>query len=91
MSIFNELNRRKVFKVGFAYLFIAWLVAQVLQLVFESFGTPGWAIKTVLVVLAAGFPLALFLAWAYEITADEVMDLLDILLSEEQAGKSTEK
>ena len=77
--------------MGFAYLFIAWLVAQVLQLVFESFGTPGWAIKTVLVVLAAGFPLALFLAWAYEITADEVMDLLDILLSEEQAGKSTEK
>ena len=72
MSIFNELNRRKVFKVGFAYLFIAWLVAQVLQLVFESFGTPGWAIKTVLVLLAAGFPLALFLAWAYEITSDGV-------------------
>ena len=77
--------------MGFAYLFIAWLVAQVLQLVFESFGTPDWAIKTVLVVLAAGFPLALFLAWAYEITSDEVMDLLDILLFEEQAGKSTEK
>ena len=70
MSIFNELKRRKVFKVGIGYVFIAWLVAQVLQLVFESFGTPDWAIKTVLVLLAAGFPFALFFAWAYEITPE---------------------
>ena len=68
MSLFNELKRRKVFRVSIAYLFIAWLVAQVLQLVFESFGTPDWAIKTVLVMLAAGFPFAVFLAWAFEIT-----------------------
>ena len=51
-------------------MFIAWLVAQVLQLVFESFGTPDWAIKTVLVLLAVGFPFALFFAWAYEITPE---------------------
>ena len=70
MSIFNELKRRKVFKVGIAYVLIAWLVAQVLQLVFESFGTPDWAIKTVLVLLAVGFPFALFFAWAYEITPE---------------------
>ena len=70
MSIFNELKRRKVFKVGIAYVFIAWLVAQILQLVFESFGTPDWVIKTVLVLLAVGFPFALFFAWAYEITPE---------------------
>ncbi len=70
MSIFNELKRRKVFKVGIAYALIAWLVAQILQLVFESFGTPDWAIKTVLVLLAVGFPFALFFAWAYEITPE---------------------
>ena len=51
-------------------MFIAWLVAQVIQLVFESFGTPDWAIKTVLVLLAIGFPFALFFAWAYEITPE---------------------
>ncbi|MEJ2257552.1 MAG: hypothetical protein P8X98_11210 [Woeseiaceae bacterium] len=68
MSLFNELKRRKVFKVGLAYVLVAWLIAQVLQLVFESFGTPDWVIKTVLVLLAAGFPLALFLAWAFEMT-----------------------
>jgi len=49
---------------------IAWLIAQVLELVFESFGTPDWAIKTMLVLLAAGFPIALFLAWAYELTPE---------------------
>ena len=53
-------------------MLIAWLLAQVLQLVFESFGTPDWAIKTVLVLLAAGFPLALFFAWAYEITPEGI-------------------
>ncbi len=68
MSIFSELKRRKVFRAGIAYLFIAWLVAQILQLTFESFGTPDWAIKTVLVMLVAGFPFALFFAWVYELT-----------------------
>ena len=72
MSVFTELKRRKVFKVGFAYLFIAWLVAQILQVVFESFGTPDWMIKTALVLIAAGFPFALFFAWAYEITPEGI-------------------
>ena len=53
-------------------MFIAWLVAQVLQLVFEGFGTPDWAIKTVLVILAAGLPFALFFAWAYEMTPEGI-------------------
>jgi hypothetical protein len=72
LSVFNELKRRKVFKVGIGYVLVAWLVAQVLQLVFESFGTPDWAIKTVLVLLATGFPLALFFAWAYEVTPEGI-------------------
>ena len=68
MSIFNELKRRNVFKVGIAYVVVAWLVAQVLQLIFESFGTPDWVMKTVLVLLATGLPFALFFAWAFEMT-----------------------
>ena len=72
LSFLNELKRRKVFRVGIAYVIIAWLVAQILQLVFESFGTPGWAIKTALVLLAFGFPFALLLAWAYEITPEGI-------------------
>jgi adenylate cyclase len=68
LSLFNELKRRNVFKVGVAYVVISWLVAQVLQLVFESFGTPDWVMKTVLVLLATGLPFVLFFAWAFEIT-----------------------
>ena len=68
MSLFNELKRRNVFKVGIAYVVVAWLVAQVLQLIFESFGTPDWVMKTVLVLLATGLPFALFFAWAFEMT-----------------------
>ena len=49
---------------------IAWLVAQVLQLVFESFGTPDWVMKTVLVLLATGIPFVLFFAWAFEMTPE---------------------
>ncbi len=72
LSVISELKRRKVIRVGIGYLFIAWLVAQILQLVFESFGTPEWAIKTVLVMLAAGFPFALFFAWVYELTPEGI-------------------
>lgn len=70
MSLINELKRRNVFKVGIGYVLIAWLLAQVLELVFESFGTPDWVIKTVLVLLASGLPIALILAWAYEMTPE---------------------
>ncbi len=72
MSFFKELKRRNVFRVGAAYIIIAWLVAQVLQLVFESFGTPDWVIKTVLVLLAAGLPFSLFFAWAFEMTPEGI-------------------
>ena len=70
MSLFNELKRRNVFRVGIAYVVVAWLVAQVLQLVFESFSQPDWVMKTVLVLLATGLPLALFFAWAFEMTPE---------------------
>jgi TolB-like protein len=70
LSLFNELKRRNVFKVGVAYIVVAWLVAQVLQLIIESFGAPGWVMKTVLVLLAAGVPFALFFAWAFEMTPE---------------------
>jgi hypothetical protein len=68
MSLFNELKRRNVFRVGAAYIVVAWLVAQVLQLIFESFGSPDWVMKTVLVLMAAGLPFVLFFAWAFELT-----------------------
>lgn len=64
MSLFEELRRRNVFKVGFAYLVIAWLVAQVADLVLGTFGMPEWVMQAVLVLLAVGFIVSLLLAWA---------------------------
>ena len=70
MSLFNELKRRNVFRVAIAYVAVAWLIAQVLQLVFDSFATPDWVMKTILVLLATGLPFAVFFAWAFELTPD---------------------
>ncbi len=78
MSLFNELKRRNVFRVAIAYLVIAWLLAQVADLAFDNFGTPEWVSKTVLFLLLLGFPLAVFFAWAFEITPDGVKKEKDV-------------
>lgn len=72
MSFFEELKRRNVFRVGIAYAVIGWVLAQVAELAFDSFGAPEWVMKSVLVVLLIGLPLALFFAWAFEITPEGV-------------------
>jgi len=66
---------------------VAWLLAQVLQLVFESFGTPDWVMKTVLVLLTAGWFLALFFAWAFDMTSDGIK--LTPAIEKDQAGENT--
>jgi TolB-like protein/Tfp pilus assembly protein PilF len=71
-KLFAELKRRNVFRVGIAYLITAWLIAQVLELVLDSFGSPAWVIKTVLVVLAAGLPLVLVFSWVFELTPEGI-------------------
>ena len=70
MSFVQELKRRNVFRVGIAYLIAAWLIAQATELALDSFGAPGWVIKTVLLLLVAGFPIALLFAWAFELTPE---------------------
>jgi len=70
MGFLEELKRRNVFRVGIAYAVTAWLITQVLEVALESFGSPEWVMKTVLVVLAAGLPLALIFAWAFELTPE---------------------
>ena len=60
MGFFEELKRRNVIRVGLAYAVIAWLIAQVAELALDSFEAPAWVIKTILLMLALGLPLALF-------------------------------
>ena len=91
MSLFNELKRRSVFRVGIAYVIIAWLVAQILQLVFESFGTPEWVMKTVLVLMAAGMPFVLFFAWAFELTPEGLKREHEVDRSQSITNKTSRK
>jgi len=70
MSLFNELKRRNVFRVGIAYVIVGWLVAQVAQLAAESFSAPDWVMKMLLTVLVIGLPLVLIFAWAFEMTPE---------------------
>ena len=77
MSIFKELQRRNVYRVAIAYLVTAWLLAQVADLGLAAFGAPPWVQKTLLFLLALGFPVACLLAWAYELTPEGIRRSVD--------------
>ena len=78
MSLFDELKRRNVFRVAVAYTVIAWLLAQVADIAFDNFGAPDWVPKSVLFILILGFPLAVFFAWAFEMTPEGVKREKDV-------------
>jgi adenylate cyclase len=67
-TLLGELQRRSVFKVGAAYLATAWLVVQVIGHIGPILELPAWVPRFVLGILALGFPVALVLAWIYELT-----------------------
>ena len=87
----KELSRRNVFRVGIAYVVVSWLIAQVAELALDSFAAPDWVIKTILLVLALGFPLALFFAWAYEITPEGLKKEKEVDRSQSITGKTGRK
>ena len=72
MSFFEELKRRNVFRVAIGYVITAWLLLQVVDLVLENVNAPDWVMQVFMLALAIGFPLALFFAWAFEMTPDGV-------------------
>ncbi len=72
MSLIAELRRRKVFRVAAAYAVAAWGTAQIADLVLANTSAPPWVMQVILLVLALGFPIALVLAWAFEVTPDGV-------------------
>lgn len=72
MSFFQELKERNVVKVGAIYLITGWLVIQVASTVFPQFGIPEWAGRLVTLLIALGFPIALVLAWALELTPEGI-------------------
>src|SRR5262249_51182672 len=67
-SFFAELKRRHVYRVAIVYVIAAWVLLQLASIVFPIFGAPDWVLKVFLAVLVFGFPIALILAWAFEMT-----------------------
>lgn len=68
MSFMEELKRRKVIRVGIAYLVAAWLLLQVADVLFDPLKVPQWFMPALIGLVALGFPFALIMAWAFEIT-----------------------
>jgi TolB-like protein len=82
MSLFDELQRRNVFRVTVAYIVSAWLLAQVADLVLDNIGAPGWVMQTILLVLSLGLAPVVFFSWAYEVTPDGIKREADVDRSE---------
>jgi len=72
MSFFAEIKRRNVVRVGIAYAVVGWVLAQIAEFAFDNFGAPDWVLKSVIVVILLGLPIALFFAWAFELTPEGV-------------------
>jgi TolB-like protein len=69
-NFFAELRRRNVYKVAIAYAVIAWLLMQIATQVFPFLEIPNWAIRLVIMLIVIGFPIALVIAWAFELTPE---------------------
>src|SRR2546422_7527061 len=67
-NFFAELKRRNVYKVAIAYAVVAWLLMQAATQVFPFLEIPNWAIRLVIMLIVLGFPIALVIAWAFELT-----------------------
>jgi len=82
MNFLSELKRRNVYKVAVAYAVVGWLVVQVATQTFPFFDVPNWAVRLVILLVVIGFPIALVIAWAFELTPEG-------LKRTESAGEST--
>ena len=69
---FGELKRRNVYKVGVAYAIVAWLLMQVASQIFPFFEIPNWVVRLIILLLVIGFPIALVIAWAFEVTSEGI-------------------
>ena len=77
-NFFTELKRRNVYRAAVAYGVVAWFLTQLTTQVFPFFEIPNSAVRFVVIALAAGFPIAMLLAWVYEFTPEGVVRTEDL-------------
>jgi TolB-like protein/Tfp pilus assembly protein PilF len=72
VSLFDELKRRKVFRVAIGYVVGAWVIAQAADLVADNFNASDWVMQMIITLLIVGLPVSLLLSWAFDLTADGI-------------------
>ena len=90
-NFFAELKRRNVYKVAVAYGVVAWLLIQIATATFPVLEIPNWATKLVIALVVLGFPIALVLAWAFELTPGGIKRTEDVALEESIARSTSRK
>jgi TolB-like protein/Flp pilus assembly protein TadD len=85
VKLYKELKRRGVFQVGTAYTVFAWLLVQVASILLPTFGAPDWHMRAIVLLLLIGFPIALVLAWIYDLTLEGVQRTRDSGPGDEKA------
>ena len=89
-TFFTELKRRKVYRLAVAYAIVAWLLIQAASILFPTFEAPPWVMKVFVTAVILGFPVALILAWAFELTPEgDQARGLKIAAGIEDAGNRT--
>ena len=77
-NLFTELKRRNVYKIAVAYAVVGWLLVQVATQVFPFFEIPNWAVRLIVLAIVIGFPIALVIAWAFELTPEGIKRTQDV-------------
>lgn len=90
-KFFSELKRRNVFKVATAYAITAWLIIQISDTVFPRLGFPDWAVTFIIILVIIGFPIALIITWAFELTPEGLKKSDEINLDKSIAPKTGKK
>src|SRR5437016_4942412 len=82
-----ELKRRNVYKVAVAYAVVGWLLVQVATQVFPFFEIPNWAVRLIVLLIVIGFPIALVIAWAFELTPEGLKRTEDVDPFDSRSGQ----
>ena len=87
-NFFAELKRRNVYKVAVAYAVVGWLIIQVSSTVLPTFHAPEWVVQTLVVLVALGFPIALVIAWAFELTPEGIKRTEDVAVEKRPKNRT---
>src|SRR5881392_1571331 len=90
-TFLTKLKRRKVYRVAVAYAIVAWLLIQAASILFPTFEAPPWVMKVFITAVILGFPVALILAWAFELTPEGLRRSEEVAPRESRTSKPGSK